>query len=146
MPRTPPTQPELPSQPSRSPRAPPSSLQNKTEAAKQRFLDISAAYDVLSDPKKRQTYDRYGEEGLKRQQQQGGGGGFHDPFDMFRNAFGGGHHQQERRGQNMVADVEVELESIYKGDEMTVSWRSSAVAVAQESEQAEGMTASRGQR
>jgi len=41
---------------------------------------------------------------------------------MFRNAFGGGGRPQERRGQNMVADVEVDLESVYKGDEMTVSW------------------------
>lgn len=71
---------------------------------------------MLSDPKKRPIYDRHGEEGLKRQQQGGG----HDPFDMFRNAFGGGGGG-ERRGQNLVADVEVELEQVYKGDEMTVS-------------------------
>lgn len=74
------------------------------------------AYEVLSDPEKRKLYDKYGEEGLKQQ----GGGGFHDPFDVFRNAFGFGGQQQQRRGQNMVADFEVDLEAIYKGDTITV--------------------------
>lgn len=91
---------------------------NSEESAKQKFLDVGHAFEVLSDPDKRKTYDRYGEEGLKQQQ---GGGGFHDPFDVFRSAFGFGGQQQQRRGQNMLAELEVELEAIYKGDAMTVS-------------------------
>ena len=35
------------------------------------FKEISFAYEVLSNPEKRETYDRYGLEGLK----EGGGGG-----------------------------------------------------------------------
>ena len=37
------------------------------------FKEISKAYEILSDSKKRELYDKYGEEGLK----EGGGGGFH---------------------------------------------------------------------
>lgn len=76
---------------------------------------------------KRKIYDRFGEEGLKQQQQNGAaGGGFNDPFEMFRNAFGGGGAAQrgERRGQNMLAEMEVSLEDIYKGGSLTVSSRS----------------------
>jgi len=35
------------------------------EEASNKFKKISEAYDVLSDPEKRQIYDQYGEEGLK---------------------------------------------------------------------------------
>jgi len=59
------------------------------EEAHKKYLDISSAYDALSDADKRRKYDQGGEEGLARQDQ-GGGGGF-DPFDHF---FGGGQRQQ----------------------------------------------------
>lgn len=45
-------------------------------------MDIAKAYEVLSDPKKRDVYDRFGEEGLKQQEQGGGGGGF-DASNIF---------------------------------------------------------------
>ena len=38
---------------------------DNAEEAEIKFKDISEAYDVLSDPKKRQVYDRYEKEGLK---------------------------------------------------------------------------------
>ena len=50
-------------------------------------LEISAAYEVLSDEDKRQTYDRFGLEGLKEGRGGPGGFGGDDLFSMF---FGGG--------------------------------------------------------
>merc|ERR1712106_187729 len=46
---------------------------NPGEEAEKKFKEISAAYEVLSDEEKRQTYDRFGLEGLK--EGRGGGGG-----------------------------------------------------------------------
>lgn len=38
---------------------------NKNAGAEEKFKEIAEAYEVLSDKKKRDVYDRYGEEGLK---------------------------------------------------------------------------------
>jgi DnaJ homolog subfamily A member 2 len=51
------------------------------------FKELAQAYDVLSDPEKREIYDQYGEDALK--EGMGGGGGMHDPFDIFQSFFGG---------------------------------------------------------
>eukprot|EP00003_Mantamonas_plastica_P028781 TRINITY_DN667_c0_g1_i3.p1 TRINITY_DN667_c0_g1~~TRINITY_DN667_c0_g1_i3.p1 ORF type:complete len:145 (+),score=39.90 TRINITY_DN667_c0_g1_i3:140-574(+) len=55
---------------------------NKAPEAAEKWSKIVTAYEALTDPKKRQVYDKYGEEGLKKQAQGGGGGG--NPFgDIF---------------------------------------------------------------
>merc|ERR1739848_80005 len=45
---------------------------NQSPGAEEKFKEIGEAYDVLSDSKKKQIYDQYGEDGLKGSM--GGGG------------------------------------------------------------------------
>lgn len=88
------------------------------ESAHQKFVEISEAYDVLSDDELRKIYNQYGHEGVK-QRQQGGqrGGGGHDPFDIFSRFFGGGggHGGGQRKGQGMQVEIRVPLRDFYVG-------------------------------
>mmetsp|Transcript_13661 Transcript_13661/g.43660 ORF Transcript_13661/g.43660 Transcript_13661/m.43660 type:complete len:253 (-) Transcript_13661:40-798(-) len=54
------------------------------DGAAEKFKRIAEAYEVLSDPKKRAEYDQFGRVGSG-----GGGAQFHDPFEVFRDFFGG---------------------------------------------------------
>ncbi|KAK0136669.1 DnaJ subfamily B member 1 [Merluccius polli] len=87
---------------------------NKSPGAEDTFKEIAEAYDILSDPKKKDVYDRFGEEGLKGGGGSTGGGpgtfnytfqgdphaifaeffGGRNPFDQFFGSRNGGLHEE----------------------------------------------------
>jgi molecular chaperone DnaJ len=94
--------------------------------AGQKFKEAKEAYEVLTDPDKRATYDRFGHDGLRGAQ--GGGGfsaeGFGDIFgDVFGDIFGGGRRggrSQVFRGADLGYELELELERAVSGDTATI--------------------------
>ncbi|KAI0783681.1 DnaJ-domain-containing protein [Abortiporus biennis] len=86
---------------------------NKEEGAEEKFVEVAHAYDVLSNPEKRQIYDRYGEEGLKAHE--GGQQPHSNPFDMFQSFFGTPHQDQVRKGPTSLSEMEINLSDMYKG-------------------------------
>jgi len=58
--------------------------------AEAKFREVTEAYEVLRDPEKRVTYDRYGEQGLRGRAGAGFGGfDFTDAIEVFMRDFGG---------------------------------------------------------
>src|SRR2546429_7199547 len=107
--------------------------------AEEKFKELGEAYDVLMDPDKRAAYDRFGHAAFA-QGTAGRGGGFHDPFDIFREVFGGGggaggifetffgggattDREGRQRGSDLRYDMQIVLEEAASGVEKEIEVR-----------------------
>lgn len=110
---------------------------NKSPEAAEHFKEISEAYAVLSDPKKKQLYDQYGHEGVDGRYStedifQGARGNFDEVFSnfgfggfdsIFESLFGrgggfGGFGRQ--RGQDLLYETNITLEDAFRGKRLDI--------------------------
>jgi len=98
------------------------------DSSVEQFKAISQAYEVLSDPKKRDLYDRGGEKAIK----EGGiASEMHSPMDIFDMFFGMGLHSRGHRGPPRGRDVAhqmaVTLDDLYNGTVRKLSLQKSVI-------------------
>jgi molecular chaperone DnaJ len=99
--------------------------------AEEKFKEAAEAYEVLSDRRRRETYDRFGHEGLRS----GGfepGAGFGSFQDIFDAIFGGGDPfggfgRASGAGADVGAVVELELEDVLEDQSREVSFEAVGV-------------------
>jgi len=95
--------------------------------AEEKFKEAAEAYEILNDPERRATYDRYGHEGLRS----GGLGpdfsGFGSISDLFEAFFGGafggvGGRPGPRQGGDIAVQAHIDLAQAIDGTEVELSF------------------------
>ena len=109
---------------------------NDSPEAEEEFKDIAAAYEVLSDDKRRATYDRFGHEGLRNSGGEPDFSGFGDFSSIFQaffdqagsplgSMFGGGSTGTGRgpmQGGDLAVETSITLEDVLTGKDVKLNY------------------------
>ncbi len=105
-------------------------VNNHDPDAEDKFKEAAEAYEILSDPERRQVYDRHGHDGLRRGGQSPNYEGFGSISDLFEAFFGGAGGgfgggmggAGPRSGGDVQVAVEIDLEQAVAGTPVDVRY------------------------
>lgn len=106
-------------------------VNNHDPDAEEKFKEAAEAYEILSDSERRQIYDRYGHDGLRRGGQSPNFEGFGSISDLFDAFFGGGGGAGgfggfggggPRSGGDVQVAVEIDLDQAVAGAPVDVRY------------------------
>ena len=103
--------------------------------AEEKFKEAAEAYEVLSDPKKKAKYDRFGHSGMGQGGYQGGGMSMDDIFSAFGDIFGGHgfgfggggfdrggtREPRKHKGADLRAKIKINTREILEGAEKKIN-------------------------